>query len=75
MTKEKMYPFFQEGGSTPATPTLLVIRVVLLHIERFVQSFNSSTVGVLTTQLWQIPILLQQLLGFKHSYMKWSLVK
>ena len=26
-----MYSFLQEGGSSPAPPTLLVIRVVLLH--------------------------------------------
>ena len=44
----KNVSIFQEGGSTPAPPTPLVIRVVLLHIEHFVQSFNSSTVYVLS---------------------------
>ena len=34
----------QEGGSTPAPPKLLVIRVVLLYIEWFVKYFNSPTV-------------------------------
>ena len=34
----------QEGGSIPVPPTLFVIRVVLLHTERFVESFNNPTV-------------------------------
>ena len=40
----KNVPILQEEGSTLAPPTLLVIRVVLLHTERFVKSFNSPTV-------------------------------
>ena len=39
-----MYPL-QEGEFNPASPTLLVIMVVLLHTERFVKSFNSPTVS------------------------------
>ena len=31
MDLTKNVPVLQEGGSTPATPTLLVISVVLLH--------------------------------------------
>ena len=34
---------FLGGGSTLAPPTLLVIRVVLLHVWRFAQSFFSPT--------------------------------
>ena len=41
---KKNVSIFQEEGFTPATPMPLVIRVVLLHVEHFVQSFNSSTV-------------------------------
>ena len=37
----KVLAILQEGGFTPVPPTLLVIKVVLLHKERFVESFNS----------------------------------
>ena len=42
----KNVPILQVGGSTPgpAPHTPPVIRVVLLHKERFAQSFNSLTV-------------------------------
>ena len=36
----KNVPVFQEGGSTLAPLTPPVIRVVLLHTERFEESFN-----------------------------------
>ena len=39
-----MYLFFSGGGATPAPPTPLVVRIVLLHKLRFVQSFFSPTV-------------------------------
>ena len=42
----KNVSILQEGGFTPAPPTPLVIRVVLPHTLRFVQSFNSATVHV-----------------------------
>ena len=40
----KHVTIFQKGGSTHVPPTLLVIRVVLLHKRAFVKSFNSPTV-------------------------------
>ena len=40
----KNVPVLQVGISTSAPPTSPVIRVVLLHTEWFVQSFNSLTV-------------------------------
>ena len=43
MDLRKNVSVFQEGGSTPAPPTPPEIRVVLLHTERFLQSFNEPT--------------------------------
>ena len=54
----KNVSIFQEGRSIPAPPTPIVIRVVLLHIVRFVQSFNSSTVVTLRwtkIRVWLFP--------------------
>ena len=41
---KKKCTLFQDGGSTLAPPTLLLIRVVLLHTDWFVKFFNSPTV-------------------------------
>ena len=40
----KNIPILQVGGSSPAPPTLPVIRVVLLHTEQIVQRHFSSVV-------------------------------
>ena len=45
----KNVPILQVGGSTPAPPTLPVIRVVLLHTERIIQYYLSSTVRIYST--------------------------
>ena len=42
----KIESVFHGGGSTPASPTLPVVRVVLLHKRAFVQSFMSRSVYV-----------------------------
>ena len=42
--KKKVPVLQEEGGSIPAPPTPPVIRVVLLHTERFVESLDSQTV-------------------------------
>ena len=38
-------------GSTPAPPTPPAIRVVLLHTEQYVQSFNSPTVYLISSYI------------------------
>ena len=58
----KNVPVFQEGGSTPAPPTLPVIRVVLLHTERFVESFSEPTVSIM------ISLFIQPLFKFHKLY-------
>ena len=76
----------KEGGSTPVSPTLLVIRVVLLHTEWFVQSFNSSTVHaclyfLINTDITQRKVLWKQILykyvtvNFTHLAVHWLFTK
>ena len=44
-------PVFSRGRIHPVPPTLSEIRVVLLHKERFAQSFNSPTVFLFNLNL------------------------